>query len=286
MRLPTSLTLIAALLVPAISAWDAPYYDGWHLAWSDPFWGPAGTFPDEASWNILDINLHVNNELQTYRRDSRNVQISGGGTLQLVPWRDPVFQWTSGRVESKYTFVPHAGKRTMAEAMIRFGGNPIHTKRGLWPAFWLLGDSIRQGTPWPACGEVDILETVNGLLTGYGTVHCHMYPGGICNEPHGRGGPVGIPSQDWHRWRVIWDRTSGDWRAETITWFMNDQQFFQVRGSDINDYEVWASLSARSLYFILNVAVGGDWPGYPDGNTQDGYGAMMEVGYVAQYYSY
>jgi hypothetical protein len=70
---------------------------------------------------------------------------------------------------------------------------------------------------------------------------------------------VGIPSQDWHRWRVIWDRTSGDWRSETITWFMNDQQFFQVRGSDINNYEVWASLSAKPLYFILNVAVGGDW---------------------------
>jgi hypothetical protein len=78
-------------------------------------------------------------------------------------------------VESKYTFTPQAGKRTMAEAVIRFRPNPVSTK-GIWPAFWLLGNSIRTGTPWPACRELDVMETVNEALTGYGTIHCHGIP--------------------------------------------------------------------------------------------------------------
>ncbi|KAL1842341.1 hypothetical protein VTJ49DRAFT_5509 [Mycothermus thermophilus] len=285
MRLTTSLSLLP-FLTRAVSAWPAPSYPDYQLVWAETFPGPSAALPNEANWHIIDTNLGVNAELQTYRRNTRNVQTSGGGTLQLVPWRDGELGWTSGRVESKYVFVPQPGRRTMAEAAIRFGGNPVHTKQGMWPAFWVLGDAIRHGTGWPGCGELDIMETVNGKLTGYGTIHCHVFPGGICNEPTGRGGSVPIPSQEWQRWRIVWDRTSTGWRSETITWFLNDQQFFQLRGDEINDHEVWSSLTAKPLYFILNVAVGGNWPGYPDGNTLDGYGAMMEVGYVAQYYGH
>ncbi|KAK4154947.1 concanavalin A-like lectin/glucanase domain-containing protein [Chaetomidium leptoderma] len=280
----TSYLSALPLLGSAVSAWDAPSYDGYRLVWQDTFAGPTGNLPNENNWNIIDGNIGVNNELQTYRRNARQVQTSGGYTLQVVPWRDGS-SWTSGRLESKYTFTPAAGRRTMAEAQIRFGGNNVDTKQGIWPAFWLLGDSIRSGTGWPACGELDIMETVNGQLTGYGTVHCHVYPGGVCNEPNGRGGNVPMPNQDWQRWRIVWDRTSSDWRSQSITWFMNDGQFHQVRGDQLNDQGVWESLTARPLFFILNVAVGGNWPGYPNGNTLDGYGAMMEVGYVAQYSS-
>jgi beta-glucanase (GH16 family) len=283
MRFASYLSVLP-ILGTSVSAWDAPGYDGYRLVWAETFAGPSNGLPNENNWNIIDRNLGVNNELQTYRRDPRNAQTSGGKTLQLVPWQDGS-DWTSGRLESKYTFTPQAGKRTMAEAQIRFGGNNIDTKQGIWPAFWLLGDSIRSGTAWPGCGELDIMETVNGQLTGYGTIHCHVYPGGVCNEPSGRGGTVPMPNQDWQRWRIVWDRTSGDWRSQSITWFMNDRQFHQVRGDQLNDEGVWATLTAKPLFFILNVAVGGNWPGYPNGNTLDGYGAMMEVGYVAQYTS-
>jgi beta-glucanase (GH16 family) len=283
MRFTSYISLLPILGV-SVSAWDAPSYDGYRLVWAETFAGPSNGLPNENNWNIIDGNIGVNNELQTYRRNARNVQTSGGYTLQLVPWKDGS-DWTSGRLESKYTFTPQAGQRTMAEAQIRFGGNNLDTKQGIWPAFWLLGDSIRSGTAWPGCGELDILETVNGQLTGYGTVHCNVYPGGVCNEPTGRGGTVPIPNQDWQRWRIVWDRTSGDWRSQSITWFMNDRQFHQVRGDQLNNQGVWDSLTAKPLFFILNVAVGGNWPGYPNGNTLDGYGAMMEVGYVAQYSS-
>lgn len=172
MRFTSPITLLPVLGTAAlVSAWNAPSYSGYSLVWSDTFTGPSASLPNENNWNIIDGNLGVNGELETYKRDTRHVQTSGGSTLQIVPWHDGG-SWTSGRLESKYTFTPQPGRRTMAEAQIRFGGNAINTKQGIWPAFWLLGDSIRHGTPWPACGELDILETVNGQLVGHGTVHC------------------------------------------------------------------------------------------------------------------
>lgn len=165
---------LALPLLPLLtSAYQPPSYAGYSLLWADTFSGSSATLPSSSNWDIINRNIGVNNELQTYRADPRQIQLSGGQTLQIVPWRDSQLQWTSGRIESRYTFTPGAGRRTLVEAEIRFGGNDISQKQGIWPAFWLLGQSIRTGTGWPACGEVDIMETVNGLLTGYGTVHCH-----------------------------------------------------------------------------------------------------------------
>ncbi|KAK3312457.1 putative endo-1,3(4)-beta-glucanase [Apodospora peruviana] len=280
-----------ALLLPALStqvaAWAAPSVNGYSLKWAETFNGAAGSLPNGNNWEIINRNLGVNSELQDYRASNRNVQHSGGETLQLIPWRESgtTSGWTSGRIESKYTFTPQAGKRTLAQAEIRFGGNSIDKKQGIWPAFWLLGDSMRHGTIWPACGEVDVLETVNGQLRGYGTIHCDVSPGGICNEFNGIGNNIDFPDQGWHTWRVVWDRTPSDWRAETITWYRDGQQFHQVNGARINNQAVWDSLIHKPMYFILNVAVGGTWPGNPNGNTQDGWGSLMEVAYVGHYVS-
>ncbi|GAQ05026.1 endo-1,3-1,4-beta-glycanase ExsH [Aspergillus lentulus] len=274
-------------LASLVSAWVPPSYSGYTLQWSDNFAGSAGTLPNSNNWNIITGNPGVNGELETYTSSNRNVQLSGGNTLQLVPWKDSSVSggWTSGRLESKYVFTPSAGKITLAEADIRFGTNPTSAKQGIWPAFWILGNSIRSGTAWPGCGELDILETINGQLTGYGTAHCNVYPGGICNEPNGRGGSIAIPDQSWHTWRIVWDRTPSTWQSETITWYMDGQLFHRLTGSQIGDSNVWASLCHDPLYFILNVAVGGTWPGYPNSATLDGYGSMMEIAYVAVYTS-
>ncbi|KAK7420739.1 hypothetical protein QQX98_002541 [Neonectria punicea] len=274
-------------LAGAALAWDAPGYTGLGVLWQDNFAGTGGTLPDTGRWNIIEGYLNVNAELEVYTRSTRNLQRSGGNTLQLVPWRDSSVStgWTSGRVESRYVFTPTAGRITRAEAVIRFGDNAIANKQGIWPAFWMLGNALRTGGSWPSCGELDAMETVNGQLTGYGTAHCDVYPGGICNEGTGIGGTIGIPDQGWHTWRVEFDRTRGSWQQETITWYMDGRQFHQITGSRINNERVWATLCHSPLYFILNVAVGGSWPGYPNGNTADGYGSMMEVGYVAHYSS-
>lgn len=254
-------SLLFLVLSPLVSAWDAPQYSGFTQLWQETFSSAAGTSPNGNNWNIVTGDLGVNGELETYTSSSRNLQCSGGGTLQIVPWRDGSARngWTSGRIESRYVFTPPAGRVSMGEAQIRFGSSAVSNKKGIWPAFWILGDSIRHGTGWPACGELDIMETVNGQLTGYGTVHCDVYPGGICNESNGIGGSIGIPNQDWHTWRIRFDRTAGNWQGETITWYMDGQQFHQVSGSRIGNENVWNSLCHSPLYFILNVAVGGDW---------------------------
>ncbi|KAI1777374.1 glycoside hydrolase family 16 protein [Hypoxylon cercidicola] len=271
-----------AALAATASAEGAPGYSGFNLIWADTFDGGAGSPVNGNNWNVI-TNIKVNNEWQTYTTSNQNLQLSGGATVQIVPRKDSSGAWTSARIESKYTFTPPAGTRTMAEARLRFGDNNPANKQGIWPAFWMLGASIRNGVSWPASGEVDIMETVNGQLTGHGTVHCDQYPGGACNEPNGIGGPVGIADQSWHNWRVVFDRRANTWTGETITWFLDGNQFFQVSGSRIGNQGVWNALAASPLYFILNVAVGGDWPGPPNSATLDGYGSMMEVAYVAQY---
>ncbi|KAK2036481.1 family 16 glycosyl hydrolase [Colletotrichum somersetense] len=279
-------SILSALLValPAASAWDSPNYSGFTRLWQDTFSGAAATGVNEGNWQII-TNIRVNNELQDYTTSRNNLQISGGGTVQIIPQKDASGRWTSGRIESKYTFTPAAGRVTLAEGLIRFGDTPIANKKGIWPAFWILGDALRNGVSWPRCGELDILETVNGQLTGYGTVHCDTYPGGACNEPSGIAGTTAIPDQGWHTWRMQWDRRSNNWRTETITWFRDGQQFHQISGARIGSEGIWNSLAHAPLYFILNVAVGGDWPGYPDGNTVGGWGSLMETAYVAVYQS-
>ncbi|KAJ6440591.1 endo-1,3(4)-beta-glucanase [Purpureocillium lavendulum] len=278
---------LAGLLALAVStdAWSGPNYSGFWRVWQDTFDGASGSAPSGGNWHTITGDLGYNGELETYTNSNWNVQLSGGATLQIVPWRSSSAKngWTSARLESWYTFTPAGGKVTRAEAQIRFGNNSIGNKQGIWPAFWMLGDSLRHGTGWPANGEIDILETINGQLTGYGTLHCDKSPGGICNEGNGIGGSIGIPDQGWHTWRVDIDRRPGDWTAETITWFMDGRQFHQISGGRIGNYNVWNAVAHSPMFFILNVAVGGNWPGYPNGNTQDGYGSMMEVAYVAVY---
>ncbi|KAI1490293.1 family 16 glycosyl hydrolase [Biscogniauxia mediterranea] len=273
---------LALAAATTASAEAVPGYSGYNAVWADTFDGAAGSTINTNNWNII-TGTNVNNEWQQYTTSNTNMQLSGGATLQIVPLKDSSGQWTSARVESKYTFTPTAGALTMAEAKIRFGDNPIANKQGIWPAFWLLGNSIRTGTAWPACGELDIMETVNGQLTGYGTAHCDVYPGGACNEPSGLAGTTAIPDQSWHTWRIVWDRRASSWTGETITWYFDGAQFQQITGAQVGSQSVWNTLAASPLYFILNVAVGGDWPGAPNANTLGGFGSMMEIAYVSQY---
>ncbi|KAK8117347.1 uncharacterized protein PG998_005628 [Apiospora kogelbergensis] len=265
----------------ALASLVASSLAGFSLKWNDAFDGSGGSSPDTGNWNIITGDLNVNNELETC---TRNIQISGGKTLQIVPWKGGgTHGWTSGRIESKYTFTPANGVVTRVESRIRFGSNAVSTKQGLWPAFWMLGNSIRNGVSWPGCGELDIMETVNGVLRGYGTTHCDRAPGGICKETQGLGGSIAIPNQDFHLWRLEWDLTSSNWQSQSIKWSMDGNVFHTITGGNIGNQGVWNTLAHAPVFFILNMAVGGSWPGNPNGATQDGYGAMMEVGYVAHY---
>ena len=240
-------------------------YPLYNLVWESDFVGAANSLPNAANWNVINGGGDFNDEVEVYSNKPANVRFSGEGTLQLIPVRDASVGtgWTSGRIESKYTVTPTAGKITRVEALLRLAGTPSTDKQGIWPAFWMLGQSYRTGTAWPACGEVDIMENINGQAYGQGAAHCDVSPGGVCNEPSGLVNGHDLTDSDYHTWRVEFDRTNTNWKLQTITWFKDNVQFNQVTGAQIGTLTVWASLTQKPLYFILNVAVGGDWVSSP-----------------------
>jgi beta-glucanase (GH16 family) len=244
-------------LLPLVRAGACPDVGGMRLLWQENFPGPAGASVNRDVWNIA-LAINTNNELQTYTDSNNNLQISGGGTVQFVPRKSPSGLWTSGRIETKQSFMPRPGGTMMVQANLRMGGNA--DKQGVWPAFWMMGDAIRHGTEWPRCGELDIMEQVNGAMTAYGTVHCQQPTGGVCNEPSGRARTTAIPDNDWHTWSLKWDRTSNFWKSETITWMRDGQVFHTLSGNDVGDEAVWSTLAHSPYYVILNIAVGGFFP--------------------------
>lgn len=280
----TSLATFFALAT-SVRATLSPNVPGMSLVWQETFIGDHGDMVDLTQWNII-TDIHNNQELETYTQDDTNIQLSGGQTLQLVPQQSATGEWTSSRIESVQSWTPAPGKAMQVQAALRGGVSSIDQKQGMWPAFWMLGESLRTGTAWPLCGELDIFEQINGQLTGYGTAHCDHTGGGACNEPSGLGESIAIPQDDeFHTWALKIDRSCSSWQDETIQWSMDGTVFHTLTGAQIGDEGVWATLAHSPMFVILNLAVGGTWPGDPNEATLPGWGNMFEVQYVGVYSS-
>uniref|UniRef100_A0A0D2YJY8 GH16 domain-containing protein n=1 Tax=Fusarium oxysporum (strain Fo5176) TaxID=660025 RepID=A0A0D2YJY8_FUSOF len=249
-------TIILCFLAATGIAHRVPEILGYQTIWSDSFDGSAGSLPDTSKWNIQQWYKELNSDYQEYKASPNNVHVTGDGFLRIIPRRDLSAErgWTSGRIESTYTFTPTPATKTIIQSSIRLGDGNLDKKQGIWPAFWLLGDSHRTGGPyWPECGELDIMEHVNGYLSTYAAIHCDKAPGGICKEKEGISASVHLPDAgtDWHTYKVVIDRTPRRWEDETIEFWVDDQLIQQ--------------------------------PQPPQRDTIDGLGAGMEVGYVAHY---
>lgn len=249
------------------------------LIFADEFNGPNGTKPDAAKWSA-DPGTGQNNELQVYTNHN-NTQMDGQGNLVLEARRevtpgsacpiDPVTgsgtcQYTSARMNSGGKFSTTYGK---VEARIK-----VPKGNGLWPAFWMMGADFLTGRPWPYNGEIDIVEILGRETTkGYSTLHAPAY-----NGAGGYGGTYGLPggadfSNDFHTWTMLWNSTSITYQVDGTTVFVVDKaQLEATRGPWIFDHP---------FYLILNLAVGGDFPGPP--NAQTPFPARMLVDYVRVY---
>ncbi|PNP58392.1 hypothetical protein FNYG_15055 [Fusarium nygamai] len=281
------LAMILCFLATTGTAWNVPKIPGYRTMWYDSFDGVPGSLPDTSNWNIQHWYQDLNGDHQEYRASPENVHIMDG-SIHIRPWRDytAAKNWTSGRIESTYTFTPAPGVKTIVQAGIGLGVAPRGKKDGIWPAFWLLGDSHRTGGPiWPACGELDIMEHVNGDQETYAAVHCDRSPGGICGEKKGIAGSYSHSNaaMGLNSYKVVIDRTPTVWQSESVNFYVGDKLFHKVTGAQIGDLEVWKTIAWNKMFIIFNVAVGGDWPGPPDDFTGEGPEVGMQVGYVAHY---
>ncbi|MCJ1357642.1 MAG: hypothetical protein MMC33_007638 [Icmadophila ericetorum] len=267
---------------------------GFTAIFLDQFTGTAGSLPSSSNW-IIDQGTQYpggapqwgNNELETYTASTSNLQITKSGTLYIIPQKNTT-GWTSGRIETQRSdFACAMGKKMLVEASIKLGAAPVAEQQGIWPAFWALGSSFRGNyTNWPAATEWDFLEAVNGASTIYSTAHCGTAPGGPCNEYNGLGdGGIAFTRSVFHTVTFQIDRsmtgpgTKGTWKNETLMWFLDGKSVFSITGAQVGDQNTWAALAHDAHFLLLNVAVGGSWPGNPNSQTIGGVTVGMEVDY-------
>jgi len=254
---------------------------GWSTAFSDDFSGSAGSAPS-SSW-MYDTgpgSSFGTGEIETMTSSSSNVYLDGNGDLDITALGSGS-SWTSGRIQ---TTTPVVGAPAGGELEVTASIQQPNPGDGLgyWPAFWMLGPG-----QWPENGEIDIMEDVNALSELSGTVHCGTDPGGPCNEPDGIGsGLVGCGGcqTGYNTYTMILNRTNAS--AESVTWYLNGNQFFQVNESQV-PVATWQAAIDHNFSIIFDLAMGG---GYPNGvcgcttpTSATSSGASMSVAYVAAY---
>lgn len=244
----------------------------WTLTWSDEFDSrdPAGI--DAGKWTAQSGGSGWGNkELQFYTNQPRNVSMNGKGSLVISVLKEKVekcwygeCQYSSARLITKNKFAQKYG-RIEARIKIPFG-------KGIWPAFWMLGNDI-DSVGWPTCGEIDIMENIGSEPeVVHGTIHGPGYSGGS-----GVTGKYVLKtgtrfSDSFHVFAVEWEPTE-------IRWFVDGEMYQRKTPADLPKGARW--VFDHPFFIILNVAVGGNWPGAPDDTTK--FPQMMVVDYVRVY---
>ena len=244
---------------------DGASLANWVLTWSDEFNGTVGTKPDSKYWGYdLGGGGWGVAQLQTYTNTAANASMDGQGNLAITAVKDAQGNFTSARLKTQGKFEQAYGRFEMRAK--------ITTGNGMWPAFWMLGNNFGP-TPWPDCGEVDIME-VRGTqpYTNLGSLHGPGYSGmhpltGHFSEPDG-GASL---SDDFHTYRV-------EWEVGVIRFYV-DENLYETRTPADIPGRTW--VYDHPFFIILNVAVGGNWPGSPDGSTV--FPQTMLVDYVRVY---
>lgn len=281
------LTMPAAASIP-------PPDSGWTTVFADDFTGGAGSLPSGSNWLVDTGHAYPGGpgnwgtgEIQDYTSSTSNLAQDGAGNLRITPLRDGSGNWTSARIETQRTdFKPPAGGVMRIESRIQMPNVTGAAALGYWPAFWALGGPYRGNWwNWPAVGEFDIMENVNGINSVWGVLHCGVNPGGPCNETTGivanRACPGSSCQSAFHTYRFEWDASVS---PQVVRWFVDGQQFHSVSQNQV-DATTWANMTTHSGYFVLlNVAIGGAFPNNNSGTTTPGPGIVpgrpMVVDYV------
>ena len=236
-----------------------------NLHWSEEF-NYTG-LPDPVYWNMeTGGGGWGNNELQYYTNRESNAKVENG-VLTITAYEESYSNrnYTSARITTQNKFDFQYG-RIEARIKLPYG-------QGIWPAFWMLGSNFGSAG-WPACGEIDIMEMIGGTNndnTTHSTIHWSN------NDQHASYGesytlPSGILADDFHVYAVEWDETK-------IKGFIDGTQYFvaDITPSQLSEFH-------GDFFIILNVAVGGNWPGAPNASTV--FPQTMQVDYIRVYKEY
>jgi beta-glucanase (GH16 family) len=239
--------------------------EGWQLVWSDEFTGPANSAPDLTKWTYdLGATGWGNRELENYTGSRQNALLDGRGNLVIRALKTAEGGYTSARLKTQGKFTFTYGK-VEARIKIPFG-------QGIWPAFWMLGANIGSAH-WPACGEVDIMENIGKEPARvHGTVHGPGYSGGNgIGRPYDLAGG-GKLADDFHLFTVVW-------QPESVEFLVDGVSYHKVTHASLPQGARW--VFDAPMFLLLNLAIGGNWPGNPDSTTQ--FPQEMVVDYVRMY---
>ncbi len=235
---------------------NVPSLAGYKLVWNDEF-NDNQIDTSKWSWEV-NGNGGGNNELQYYTNSPENSYIKDSCLVITALKKDYMNKnYTSARLRTLYKGDWLYG-RFEIRAKLPFG-------QGMWPAIWLLPSDWEYGG-WPTSGEIDIMELLGHQSNKvYGTIH-YANPDG----KHGQtGGSYTLPTssfaQNFHVFALEWDSTG-------FKWYVDDNLYFQTQKTKPFD---------KRFHMILNVAVGGNWPGNPDETTK--FPQSMMVDYVRVY---
>lgn len=271
------LAVIAALGLLAAGARAQSAPPGWRLVWSDEFNGPDGAAPDPSKWTFETGGGGFGNHELEYYTDRRENSRLQGGALAIVARREDY----SGKAEEDGTFVTArmgAASRRALDFFGRLSANhytsarmttygkfaqkygrvearmKIPAGRGLWPAFWLLGQDVASAG-WPDCGEIDVMENVgHELSTVHGTIHGPGYSGaGGIGAPYALA--QGVFADGFHVFGL-------DWSPQALRFTVDGALYQTLTPAQLPAGKRW--VFDKPFFLILNLAVGGDWPGDPD----------------------
>lgn len=243
----------------------------WRLVWSDEFNGPSGSAIDNTKWTAeVGGGGWGNNELEYYTARRDNAYHSSGSLVikaikEKYKGSDNVSRdYTSARLVTKNKFSTTHG-RFEARIKLPYG-------QGIWPAFWLLGKDIGE-VGWPKCGEIDIMENIGKEpSTIHGTIHGPGYSGG-------QGISSSYSLKNNRRFSDSFHTFAIEWEPNLIRFYCDGFLYSTKTPADLPAGTTW--VFNKPFFILLNLAVGGNWPGSPDETTV--FPQTMRVDYVRVY---
>jgi len=249
-----------------------PPTSGFILVWSDEFSSANGSAPDSTKWTYdLGGGGWGNQELQSYTSRPQNVQIQKGNLVITALQEN--YTGTDG-IARNYTSARLKSQNLFAQAYGRFEARiKIPRGQGIWPAFWMLGNDISQNG-WPKCGEIDIMENIGREP---GIIHGSLHGPSSVAPTSDRTSTIFLPAgqnyvDDFHVYAIEWEPGAVRFYLDSSNYATFTEDQWPSGGQWVFDHP---------FFIILNLAVGGVWPGNPGSTTQ--FPQQMLVDYVRVY---